>query len=351
MKIVIEAKAIGYIPCGVREYTLQVCSRLVKRHPEDMDLTFIVPPGYHGCFGTDAGYIEAGALKSALLRRLPMVKADIFHALHQICKVKKLPGARHTLLTIHDINFEHTKTGRSYRHARRRFESRLHEATHLAYISRFAQADVEKHYKPWQPSKVIYNGVTPPDPAVQKRPEGVPDGPFLLHLSSLDKYKNARLLVEMMKYLPDMHLVMAGNIKDTELKQLVRPGGNVTLTGAVSDEEKTWLYGHCTAFLFPSKAEGFGLPPLEAMHMGKPVFLSTATSLPEVGGDAAYYWPELDAERMASVLTEKLALPYDPDVLKAHAASFSWDATADAYLRYYREIGSSNSTFACESQG
>jgi glycosyltransferase involved in cell wall biosynthesis len=66
----------------------------------------------------------------------------------------------------------------------------------------------------------------------------------------------------------------------------------------VDDSVKAWLLANCEAFLFPSLAEGFGLPPLEAMHFGTPVFLSDRTSLPEVGGTQAGYFREFSASAM-----------------------------------------------------
>lgn len=119
-------------------------------------------------------------------------------------------------------------------------------------------------------------------------------GEFMLHLSNLQVNKNVDLLVDMMGLLPERHLVIAGNWKRRpELKARVDAMANVTALDRVSEDEKWWLYRNCQAFLFPSACEGFGMPPIEAMKSGKPVFLSTLTSLPEVGGPDAFYWPQL----------------------------------------------------------
>lgn len=337
-KIIIEALAAGLIPCGLREYAFQVCTRLIKIAPDWMSLSFIVPKGMSGCFGPDAEYIETTPFMAKVMRNIPLLKADLFHALHQICAVKHLPGVDKQLMTIHDVNFRHTKSGRSYNHAEGRFISRLKYASHLAFISRFASEDVTGHFPCSLPSKIIYNGVTPPDISRETKPASAPEGNFLLHLSSLDEYKNARLLVEMMDFLPDRTLVLAGNCKDSTLPALAAKRPNVIMTGKVTDGEKTWLYNHCDAFLFPSKAEGFGLPPLEAMSLGKPVFLSTLTSLPEIGGNQAFYWPQLEPEAMAAQLKRQMLLPVDTDALKCHVATFSWDMTAAEYIKYYSEI-------------
>lgn len=337
-KVIIEATAIGLPLCGLHEYAAQLCPRLIAGCPEDIELTFIVPPGKTGCFGLDVKYIEAYNLNIPLLRTLPLIKADLFHAMHQLCRVYKLPGAKRTLMTVHDINFAHTRTGRKLKQSTGRFIKRLRHADYLAFISHYAEEDVDAHFPNDIPARVIYNGVTPPDAAKAVRPQGVPDGPFLLHLSSLVPYKNPHLLVEMMDSLPERTLIMAGHCTNTLLNEMAARRKNVVMLGSVTDDEKTWLYEHCDAFLFPSNAEGFGLPPMEAMLMGKPVFLSTRTCLPEIGGSAAFYWHDLIPAKMATELEQHLSAPIDPQALSRHAAQFSWDACATAYLRYYHDI-------------
>ena len=99
---------------------------------------------------------------------------------------------------------------------------------------------------------------------------------------------------------------------------------------------------NCDAFLFPSLTEGFGLPVIEAMQFGKPVFLFKATSLPEVGGTLAFYWSSFDPDAMAAVFHAGMAAfasdPNYPLESIAHARRFSWDKAASEYLAFYREI-------------
>src|SRR5205823_6706332 len=68
-----------------------------------------------------------------------------------------------------------------------------------------------------------------------------------------------------------------------------RPPKNWHYLGHQSDEVLAWFYDHALALLFPSKYEGFGFPVLEAMSRGCPVVCSKVASIPEVGGDAAWY--------------------------------------------------------------
>ena len=102
------------------------------------------------------------------------------------------------------------------------------------------------------------------------------------------------------------------------------------------------LYAACRALLFPSLCEGFGLPPIEAMKLGKPVFLSTLTALPEIGGKEAFYWADLSPVPMAEVVRKQLAFfdatPSYSDRLRQNAARFDWDECIEQYIQYYLEI-------------
>jgi len=116
---------------------------------------------------------------------------------------------------------------------------------------------------------------------------------------------------------------------------------NVQFHLGITDAQKAWAYAHCTGFLFPSLTEGFGLPPIEAMHFGKPVFLARRTCLPEIGGDAASYFDSFEPEAMKAVVQQGLALHAEPgraEAVRAHAAQFNWDRCADAYLALYRRL-------------
>ena len=75
----------------------------------------------------------------------------------------------------------------------------------------------------------------------------------------------------------------------------------------ISEADKAWYITQCLAYLQPSLAEGFGLPVVEAMQIGKPVFLSRLTSLPEVGGAAAYYFDDFTPATMQQTLVTGLA--------------------------------------------
>jgi glycosyltransferase involved in cell wall biosynthesis len=144
-------------------------------------------------------------------------------------------------------------------------------------------------------------------------------------------------------------LIIAGQINSKSCHQKIISAATtlgvsdrVIFTGPISEAEKYWYYQNCRAFAFPSMMEGFGLPVVEAMAFGKPIFLSKQTSLPEIGGDAAFYFNNFDGPNMQSVLETGL---YEYDANKGRrkkimerASLFSWKLSARAYLEAYRQI-------------
>jgi glycosyltransferase involved in cell wall biosynthesis len=115
----------------------------------------------------------------------------------------------------------------------------------------------------------------------------------------------------------------------------------VKIIGPIDDENKYWYLRNCAAFVFPSIAEGFGIPVIEAMHYGKPVFLSDKTSLPEVGGKLAYYFENFEQAHMQEVFRKGMSHyeTYQPAAaIKKHADSFRWEDIAGQYLDIYRSL-------------
>ncbi len=143
---------------------------------------------------------------------------------------------------------------------------------------------------------------------------------------------------------PDVHLLLVGEepsgYLDAHLTGDAR--SRVRFTGRVDDPQLRALYKSASVFAFPSRYEGFGLPPLEAMSFGSPVLAAKAASLPEVVGDAAVLFPPGDADALASELARMLDDAESRRVLgekgRARAAEFTWARTARQTVDVYTEV-------------
>ena len=115
----------------------------------------------------------------------------------------------------------------------------------------------------------------------------------------------------------------------------------VIFTGFVSDEELAKLYADAALYIFPSRFEGFGLPPLEAMMHGTPVASSTAGPLPEVLGDAALYFDPNDLEQIVAAMETALTNQEKMAEMRAkgplQAKKYSWKTMAHETLRLYEQ--------------
>jgi glycosyltransferase involved in cell wall biosynthesis len=131
-------------------------------------------------------------------------------------------------------------------------------------------------------------------------------GDYALVVGSLNARKNLQAAITAFRRaaVPGLRLVVAGEGGDVFQPVDLEQGGStdVVFAGAVSDVELVRLYKGARLLLFPSLYEGFGMPPIEAMTCGCPVVAARAASMPEVCGEAAYYFDPRDVDEMAAAI-------------------------------------------------
>jgi glycosyltransferase involved in cell wall biosynthesis len=283
---------------------------------------------------------------------------DIWHATAQdtrfwpcVSKRKASSKQRATkiIYTIHDLNYVHLYQGMKLRYKLSQIQKRIDQASVITTISHYVASEIRQYLTIGdKPLQVIYNGLITLDQVQAQKPALSTNRPFFLSLGELTPKKNFAVILPVLRDFPDFDWVVAGK-KETpygaELLQRVNQLGlshRVHFLGVVEDAERRWLYENCHAFLFPSLAEGFGLPVIEAMSFGAPVFVSNRTSLPEVAGDRGFYWPDFSPDAMSQVLQNGL-IEAKKDVSfaekqRAHAKQFSWQKAAAAYRDLYRSL-------------
>lgn len=278
-------------------------------------------------------------------------KFDLWHCLNQNIKIEPFFNIPY-LLTVHDIHFISEGTPLLQLKLKAKFNEKLKRANVIVYISEFTKKDTHEHFRvPKVPEYVIHNGNTITDinlPADYK-PALVPPHPYLFSIGDFSERKNFMTLVEMLEFLPEYNLVLAGSpnsIYADKLKALIISKNleeRVLLIGKIEDLDKQYYFKNCEAFVFPSLREGFGIPPIEAMRFGKPIFISNNTSLPEIGGEHSFYWDHFDPEYMADTFKLGMARFHNAQEFYENwyierANSFSWDTTAKQYLEVYHKL-------------
>jgi len=240
------------------------------------------------------------------------------------------------------------------------FEASLY-ADHIVTISDFSKKSFMKYF-PYYPAErvsVVYLGNRPTLKKVNDQLQwksiqkkfGLKDS-FWLGVGTVEPRKNYRLLLDSYAELVNQDketkpLYIAGGRgwMEESIQERIKELGifnKVKFLGYVTDDELSYLYSNCFAFVYPSHYEGFGLPVLEAMNCGAPVITSNTSSLPEVAGEAALYIDPNHVKQLVSAMSE---LSNNTDLRNElvdksvnQAQNFSWLSTAEQMLDIYEKV-------------
>jgi glycosyltransferase involved in cell wall biosynthesis len=169
--------------------------------------------------------------------------------------------------------------------------------------------------------------------------------PYILLLGSSAKHKNVDVVLKQARALDEagIEIIVAGGTSSIFAASTLAVGRpNVHQLGFVSDDDLAALYENALCLAFPSKTEGFGIPPLEAMAKGCPVISSNAASLVEVGGDAFVY---IDPDDSGGWRQAIIALSRNEELRaslslkgRKRARLFSWRRSAQLYLQEMQNL-------------
>ena len=332
---------------GLYHFCYQLGTHLSLAQPADMDLHFYVPNGKKGIFGDKVSYSIQHSRDKFF--RFGASRFAVWHVATTLSWYRPFNSKTKKVFTIHDLNFldQEEYNDRARKKYLQLIQRRVDRADYLTFISHFSRKQALEHLKlEGKPYSIIYNGCNIPSSVNEITPVYRPVRPYLFAIGQLHSRKNFHVLPALLAN-NDYELVIAGMKNFDYVQKIIEEtkkhgvSDRVKLIGPITDEEKSWYYQHCLAFVFPSMSEGFGMPVLEAMYFGKPVFLSKLTSLPEVGGQAAYYFDDFDPLAMRPVF-EKGMNDFNNNnkasAIQQHAASFNWNKTVQQYIGVYRQL-------------
>jgi glycosyltransferase involved in cell wall biosynthesis len=330
---------------GLGQFSFNFGKHILNKKDASLCWNFLVPESAIGTFQKDVIY-EKISLKRRLFPSFCQ-KYHLWHALHQDSSYYPADRKSPFILTIHDLNFLKEKKSLEIEKRLKNLQKKVDRASVVTFVSNYT-ASVSKEYLNLEGKdlSVVHNGVDIDTKKIVKKPLFLPEGQFLFALGWVLKKKNFHVLIDFIRELPEYNLIIAGDNSAAYAKMIRKKvlqnnlQTRVIIPGVISEDEKIYLYKHCKAFLFPSKIEGFGLPVIEAMRFGKPVFISQHASLPEIGGQLAYYWDSFSPDDMVSLFRSKISrYESEQDTLSgkiiAYSNQFNWESSIEKYYNLY----------------
>lgn len=290
---------------------------------------------------------------------LTVEKLDLFHG---PANVTPLFYRQPTVVTVHDlIIYEHPEwfpgglSDYFWRHSL--VPKSIKRASRVIAVSQATKTQIVQQFNISRNKiSVIYEGVTTKQSGNNVSAQGsealkkkIGSDKFLLYVGTIEPRKNLTRLIEAFKVIaprfPRLKLVLAGKFGWKYNSSLASANGlesRVIFTDYVSAAQKDWLYSTALGFVYPSLAEGFGLPVLDALVNKVPVLTSQTSSLPEVASAAAVYVDPMSVKNIAAGLAKLIS---DENLRRrlinqglVQAEKFSWANAAQQTLQVYREV-------------
>lgn len=352
-KIILDCDLMRHPNSGLYQYCLNLgneVEEVIQKSYPDLSIRYYVPPAEKDAFAKSKYCIvEENKLLNRLFRPF-LLDCDVWHAPFQSGRILPKPGGRtKVVLTIHDLNVLHEgKPVREQQKSLAHTQQLINRADVLVCISAFTKNDVLKNCEVAnKPIHVIHNGIHKvhtdiADPSAKRSGR-----PFLFGMGYVNRKKNYHVLLPLLKENPGIDLVIAGRLDEPDYVAAIKKqaedwniADRVHLTGPVSEGAKAWYFSNCMAFVHPSLAEGFGAPVAEAMLFGKPLFISDRTSLPEIAGDAAFYFRSFEENYMQQVFADGMRVfnAGMQEKIIRQGMKFSWKENAARYIDVYRSL-------------
>ncbi|MEP7164200.1 MAG: glycosyltransferase family 1 protein [Ferruginibacter sp.] len=348
--IVFDCERMKYSDTGIYHYCLNLGQQLQQiAEPHLEQVTIYMPGKVQHLFKNDTRSIRQNSSHKFYMPRTGSFQ--IWHATYQNTNYLPVRNSRiKVVLTIHDLNFIYDEKKPAAKKLKylRHLQNNINRADAIVCISEFCKSDVLEYCDTGnKPVHVIHNGTNTLIHPTLSPLSYKPSKRFLFSIGVLTRKKNFHSLLPLLRN-NDMELLIAGRCDDpVYLNYLLNSAMNLGVEkklhvlGIISETEKSWYFENCYAFASASVSEGFCLPVTEAMSVGKPLFLSNQTALPEIGGKVAFYFSDFDGNNMQNVFLKGMR-QYKTmnmhDAIIERGSTFCWNKAAGKYLDVYRSF-------------
>jgi glycosyltransferase involved in cell wall biosynthesis len=301
--------------------------------------------------GLRPGYLRY-AMNETISAVLPpaLGRFDIYHVM--LYRAIPLLRRRRLVVTHHDCTherFPHLFRNASFIMERKR--ALFSQADAIICVSESSRRDLLHFYNVDEhKTHVIHHGFSPLAVGSSvAEANGIPNSPYLLYVGLRARYKNFLLLLEAFSrsgLAGDFQLVVIGGgaFSQEEQAKIASLGISNRICHIPKAGEATLAHAYRNAalFVYPSLYEGFGLPTLEAMSLGCPILVHRTSSLPEVCGDAAFYFDKSDAGELSralvSTLQDSQGIAMKRRLGRERVRLYDWSQSAKSTLAVYRAV-------------
>lgn len=338
---------------GISRYWFELSNRLIK---ENKSINFIESSAsnYTNVFRSE---LDLCSNKIQMVQKLPLKieryfspwihfeKPALFHSSYYRSVNEK---GISNIVTVHDFTYEFFRKGAAKHIHYWQKKMALKQSSEIICVSNNTKKDLLKIHS-WvdeKKVKVIYNGVGDEFFPIEHKTDSFDK--YIIYVGDRKYYKNFDIAVKALAIFDDAQLLFVGGgelatyEKELLHKYLGRKYKHIT---NVSSEGLNRLYNNAYCLIYPSRYEGFGLPPLEAMKAGCPVLTSNYSSIPEVVGDAGLLVNDLTPERFADGLNQLVDNDFRQSLIERglkQSAKFSWNKCFEETYALYEKIWKSN---------
>lgn len=327
MKLLVDARTFGDKPSGIGIYTYNFLKEIVKHKDIEVELVSDISNSEEIKHLTQFENVSLHLMGKRVQKTFVVIgyvryiqkiiykiKPDVFWEPNNLFPIRLVNPYGKIVVTIHDMFplYMPENYGKIYPLYFRCGIKNTFKYTDGIIYNSMETKDITQRFFPNASKKkndVLYI------PIKQTVHTLISDENYFLYIGNLEKRKGTDILlkafVQYRELGGDKKLVLAGSIREEDIRELIdetkEKTNAVEYKGYVEEMQKDELLAKCSCFVFPSRAEGFGIPIVEAMHYKKPIIVSDLSIFKEIVGDAVHMFALEDWEiALPKMMSEEL---------------------------------------------